>query len=155
MTTQVIQGGAYNKPQYIGEAGNTAHFDGYFYAAAASTGTDTEVDLFKIPQGAKVFRFSLAWTAHGTGGLATVGWKYADGSAGGSATAFLGSTDTSAIGSAEAVFIPQKLTALGSSGNSSGVFDKDVIVYAHLTGVAMLQATEIYAAAQGAYAGTR
>ena len=152
-TTQT--GGDLNKSQYIGEHGNQAVFDGYYKAAGASADTATTVDLFTLPAGAKVFKAMAAWTAHGASGAATLGWRYKNGQTGGTATALLGSTSTVSAGSATANFIPQALTALGSSGNGTGVFDDDVVVYITFSGRIVPAAMEFYVALEGAYAGTR
>jgi len=152
---QRIIGGDFNKAQYIGEAGNQAFFDGYYKAAGASIGTNTQVDLFTLPQGAKAIRFSATWTAQGTGGVADFGWRYKSGAPGGGQDVFLNMATTATAGSANASFIPPAVTDAGSSGNASGVFDDDVIVYAVFTGVAMPAGMEVYAVVEGAYAGTQ
>jgi hypothetical protein len=157
--TQTIYGGDLKKPQNIGEAGNQTIFDGYFKAVAASTGTDTEVQLLTLPEGAKVNRFTATFSAQGVNGAThpamTIGWKYKNGRTGGTATAFITSTDTYAASSVTANYLAEDLTALGSSGNPSGVFDGDVIVYATFSAVAIPVAFQLYVAAEGRYAGTR
>jgi len=163
MPTQTIIGPDINKIQYYGEQGNKSIWDGYYKALAASDGVDTQLDLFTIPAGAKINRFTAVFTAHGDDGgdptalpgLVTVGWRYKSGADGGTATAFLPSTDDSAAGSAANNLIPSKLTALGSSGNSTGVFDQDIVVYAVFSVVAVPLDYEIYAFAEGSFIGTR
>jgi hypothetical protein len=143
-----------NKQQYTGEAGNKLICDGYYKQNGAGTLADL-VELFVIPAGSKIVEFAMAWSTGAASETLALGWKYRDGSTGGAATAFLAATAVTTAGSAVAdCFVPAALTALGSSGNSSGVFDKDVIVYATNAGAAIPANQQIYAKAEGIYVGT-
>lgn len=149
-----ITGQELNKAQYTGSTGCAAAYSGYHaLAAAAANATDT-LDLCTIPAGVKPQTFNVAWTAHGGSGTLSFGWRYKDGSTGGTATAFLAATSTVSAGSAQATLIPANVTALGSSGNSSGVFDKDVILYATSAATAMPSGMKVNAVLNGEYVGT-
>jgi len=153
--TQVILGPDLNKIQYYGEAGNASVFDGYYKQTAESTGTDTQVDLFTIPAGAKLNRFCATWTAHGTNGTVKFGWRYKSGATGGASDAFKGATSDAAAGSASYYYIPSSLTALGSSGNATGTFDADIVVYATFATTKVPANYELYTFAEGSFMGTR
>lgn len=153
--SSVIQGPNLLSPQYVGEYGNVVDMEGYFIASAASADTATEIDLITLPEGTRINSIQLNWSAQGASGTIQAGWKYANGNAGGSATALLGSTSSVAAGGATNTFIPPDLTALGSSGNSTGVFDSDVIIYLTLGGVIMPSGSEFYLVARGRYVGTK
>ena len=149
-----ITGLQVNNRQFNGVQGNAAVWSGYNkMGAVASTVTDT-LDLLTIPAGAKVNDFKVAWTAHGGAGTLSFGWRYKDGTTGGTATAFLGATSSVAAGSASNVFVTPDLTALGTSGNSSGIFDKDIIVYATSAATLMPANMEIEAHLSGEFRGT-
>jgi len=166
-----ISGPDRNRPQYTGEAGNKVICDGYYKQNGTGTVGDT-VELFTIPAGMKVNEFTAAWSAGAATETLQFGWKYRDGSTGGGAAAFLedgavqilstavvsGTNATVAATAAGSVknlcLNPSVLTAKGSSNNSTGVFDKDVIVYA-TNGTAAIPANQqIYAKVEGIYQGT-
>ena len=153
--SSIIIGSSLNGPQYIGEYGNTVDFEGYFNASAASADTATEIDLITLPEGTRINSFQLNWSAQGASGTIQAGWKYANGNTGGSASALLPSTSSVSAGGATNTFIPQDLTALGSSGNATGNFDSDVIIFLTLGGIIMPQGSEFYLVCRGRYVGTK
>lgn len=132
----VIKGtGLYQIP-YYGEYGNLSQMESAVPSGSVAN-ADT-VDFMTIPGGVKVVDVTTIFSAP-TGGSAhtmSLGWRYADGSAGGSATAFF--TTTSVAGT-------NTRTRLGNVANVQ--VEKDIIIYgtfAVTTGPSTVVPYEVY-----------
>jgi hypothetical protein len=108
----------FSAPVFAGEYGNKSSAYGQ-KTLAASQVADT-IDWFVIPGKSKVLDVEFAWAAMGAAATFTLGWRYADGTAGGSATALLPDSGTTA-----AAGIQRPL----SNVNVPFTTDKDIIVY--------------------------
>jgi hypothetical protein len=164
MTTQIILGGDLNKPQYIGEHGNLSYYDGFLHLYKNATDLSIQMELLTIPTGTQIHRITSIWNgAYFTNGGHTdvcIGWRYKSGRAGGGDEAFIPWSDATPL-RVGANYIPRIKTAFGSSGNNSGVFDEDVIVYVKMQGASspvntyLLNGFQIYLLAEGQYINTR
>src|SRR4051812_24917715 len=111
-------------PVFAGEYGNYSVKAAHYVAAAAQVG-DT-IDFFTLPGKCRIHEWTMLSAALGGTATLSLGWRYADGSAGGSATALL---------PASAVAAASRTEALTNLGQVIDV-DKDVIIYGTLGGSA-------------------
>jgi hypothetical protein len=116
-----ITGDNLNDLQHYGQYGNFDVADGGKTLAAAQI-ADT-VDLIRIEGPVRFEDAHYINAALGAGSIVSLGWRYADGTAGGGAAALIVATATNAAGRVNSAVAPQATT-------------KAVIVYATVTGAA-------------------
>jgi hypothetical protein len=111
-------------PVFAGEYGNLSAKAVNITAAAAIADT---IDFMVLPGKCRLLDWAMQNAALGAGSTISVGWRYADGTAGGSATALLPATSTAAAA---------RTTPLTNTGIPIDV-DKDIIVYGTVAGGAV------------------
>ncbi|HQR20116.1 MAG TPA: hypothetical protein PKV98_04580 [Burkholderiaceae bacterium] len=115
----------YSNPPFAGEYGNLAVARGQ-KTLAASQIADT-IDWFVIPGKATIVDAQFAWQAMGAAATFTLGWRYADGSAGGGAANILPSSGTT---------VAAGIQRPVDNGLLPFTVDKDIIVYSTQAGAA-------------------
>ena len=109
----------YDVPFY-GEYGNLSIAESTITGASIANGTDT-IDFMVIPAQSKVYDWQMLNNAFtgGTSPTLSLGWRYADGSAGGGAAVLLAAT---AMGSAAR-------TRAAAATVTPILVDKDIVIY--------------------------
>lgn len=105
---------------FYGEYGNQAVAESTITGASVANGTDT-IDFCIIPAQSKLYDWQMlnnAWTG-GTSPTLSLGWRYADGTAGGSATALIAATSMTSAAR----------TRAAAAATAPILVDKDIIIY--------------------------
>lgn len=157
MTT--LTGSNVAMPTYQGEHGNLSVYEGSYSNRARMNGP-VEIDLFTVPAGVKPLSARIAWnilTSNFTGQQIKLGWKYKSPaySGGASDAVFPAQTFASSVAQHDIGkgFVPEVFTAMGASGNGTGILDNDIVIYATVINGADIGDFDIHASLTGIYTG--
>lgn len=106
---------------FYGEYGNQSVSESSITGASVANGTDT-IDFMTIPAQSKVYDWQMLTNAFtgGTSPTLSLGWRYADGTAGGGAAVLLAATSTSSAAR----------TRAAAATTAPILVDKDIVIYA-------------------------